>query len=86
VSTILELIEQGKTTRLGAVLADLADDLRAALDRYDVLDSERAGVIADRAEQGDDASLSAYDETIADLNERGADLLETIVAILRAEG
>ena len=87
-STILELVEQGKTTRLGAVLADAADDLRAALERYDELDAERDKVIADRELSIDDDydTLRRYDEAIVSLNERGSDLLETVVAILRAEG
>jgi hypothetical protein len=86
VSTILDLIEQGTATRAGAALTDAADDLSAALQVYDYLESQRAEAVADLAESRQSSSaLAAYDETIADLNERSAEVLGTLVSILRAE-
>lgn len=48
-STILDLIEQGKLSRAGAALTDSVDDLRAALERWDAQQDDQDKVIAWKA-------------------------------------
>lgn len=48
-STILDLIEQGKLNRAGAALTDSVDDLRAALQRWDEQQDDQDKVIAWKA-------------------------------------
>lgn len=102
-STILDLIEQGKLTRAGAVLTDSAGDLRAALRRYDEMQDDQDKLVAQKAILGDygsyvwkdtwgpepdeaDISGDEVEELQSTLNETYAEILDTIVSILRTEG
>lgn len=88
-STILNLIEQGKASRLGAVLADHADDLNKALAAYDAVEKRREAAIEKRdSASGEDTydALHRFHDTTVDLNDEAAEILDAVVAILRAEG
>jgi hypothetical protein len=103
VSTLLDLIDQGKAQRVFAHLTDTSDDLRAALARYDSLQDDQDKLIAERqikdgspldrewpARWGEEPTertllYANLDEAQADMNEAYAELLETIIAILRTE-
>lgn len=86
-STITELVNQGKAYRVVAILDEKSVELEATLSEYDAVEVQRKQAAAERAQYGEsDWSIRAYDETIADLNKRSAALLDVLVAILRTEG
>lgn len=86
-STILELVEQGKATRLGAVLSDVIDDLNSNLSEYDAIEVQRNELVEAWQQQSySESGARKYDEALVDLNERSGAVLDALVAILRAEG
>lgn len=86
-STITELVNQGKAYRVVAILDEKSIELEATLALYDKVEEDRAKAVAELNLDADaEWALRAFDETIADINVRSADLLDALVAILRTDG
>lgn len=84
-STIPELVNQGKAYRVVAILDEKSIELEATLAQYDANEAERAKLpVPEDADDYD--ALRRYDDTMVTLNQTSAALLDTLVAILRTEG
>lgn len=84
-STIPELVNQGKAYRVVAILDEKSIELEATLAQYDANEAARtAAAIPEDADDYD--TLRRYDDLMVTLNQTSAALLDTLVAILRTEG
>lgn len=84
-STIPELVNQGKAYRVVAILDEKSIELEATLAQYDANEATRtAAAIPEDADDYD--TLRRYDDLMVTLNQTSAALLDTLVAILRTEG